>query len=60
MQQAKLYQFGLQGVKRPKVGSSSGMDQDQGEDSNSDDDADDDRDADDETATSDNETQAGM
>ena len=56
MQQAKLYQFGVQGIKRPKLGSASRMDQDQGEDSSSDDDSDDDNDADSETVT----TQAGQ
>ena len=57
MQQAKLFQFGLQGVKRPKIGSSSGMDQGQNEDSDSDDDDDN---ADGKMATSDIDTQAGM
>lgn len=56
MQQAKLYQFGVQGIKRPKLGSASRMDEDQGEDSNSDDDSDDADDADGETST----TQAGQ
>ena len=53
MQQTKLFQ----GIKRPKIGFSSGMDQGQNEDSDSDDDDDD---ADGETATSDIDTQAGM